>query len=167
MTKKYITPEIIRLSKKIAEKWRMDIYEGCLFVVESTRGDWDVKAEIYDKPKVYLAHNLGDRRYYGFADPSNSCGTVFSEDPHDSCFPESWFPIPDIGDVLRKLKELGWYIAHIYTRHERIGTEQEWTTEFEITAQHIPGGVYKRNIAVSKSLLEACQSALLAVLEGK
>ena len=125
-------------------------------MVESTRGDWDVKAEIYDKPKVYLAHNLGDRRYYGFADPSNSCGTVFSEDPHDSCFPESWFPIPDIGDCLRRLREL-FGITQIWVNYPDKGG-------VEIEFDDAGGGMHGFS---GNTLLEACQSALLAVLEGR
>jgi hypothetical protein len=31
MRKEQITPEVIELSKKIAEKWRMDIYPGCWY----------------------------------------------------------------------------------------------------------------------------------------
>lgn len=111
MKKQDITPKVIKLAKKIANHWRMEIYEGCWFaVVSSKKDDWEgIDAKTYEKPLIYLAMNLNVGRYYGYADPFGGCGNVFSEDPHNYCLPNEWYPIPSILDCLEKLRGLLFY----------------------------------------------------------
>lgn len=78
MREKDITPEIIKLSKEIAEIWRMEIYEGCWIVTEE--------------------HPKWARLVTGASD--NKCRVLAVHYYTDDCI-----PIPSISDCLEKVAE--------------------------------------------------------------
>jgi len=85
MKQQTITPKIIELAKKIVELWPMPIYEGCWEVHEQRDRPVLVDKDIEEIAKLH-------------------------PDEH-----RCWFPIPDIGDCLEKLRELKLrYIFHAW-----------------------------------------------------
>lgn len=150
-----ITPEIIAKAKEIAEHWRMEIYEGCYFAVESSKkDDWEgIDAKIFTPPEIYMTKNIGGGRYYGYASPENGCGSVFSEDPHDYCLPDKWFPIPSISDCLEKLREFAEENIQIF-----IDASLIWFVTINAFSK-------KSKVTESKNLHEALLTALLSVLK--
>jgi len=94
------------LAPKVAEimgPWEPK--DGDYMAVFETRGDlYDgPKAEVYDKPHVYLLHNSKEGRYYSYAG-IHGCGGVFSEDPSYSCLPERYTWLPSVEDCLEFLR---------------------------------------------------------------
>ena len=85
-----ITPKIIDLSKRIAEKWRMEIYEGCWGILPN-----DNKLFLITEKIKGISHN-GFRAIYPIL-PSFGKTTLMASDH---------IPIPSIEDVLSRLVQL-------------------------------------------------------------
>ena len=92
-----ITPESIKLSKQIAEFWRMEIYEGC-WVSKKVR-------KLVTKDEKIICKEIWKTRLY------NGRTTIIKE---GECF-----PIPSISDVLTRLQELD-YILSIWQRGDKM-----------------------------------------------
>ena len=88
MKKQSITKEVIRLARKIAEYWRMEIYEGCWVL---RRGEVPDNPVLVDKEIINLLNDVG----YGDEDI-----TI----------------IPSISDCEQKLVELGYEFMNLMRR---------------------------------------------------
>ena len=97
MNKKHITPEIIELSKKIAEYWRMEIYKGCWVI--NKKGVYGVV--ILSQGDAVAVHAEADYVRY-----------------------EEWnlkkkvTPIPSISDCLEKLRERPGFMSGYYKKKD-------------------------------------------------
>ena len=92
MREKDITKEVIRLSKEIAEHWRMEIYVGCwICLIQIKRGKKKFNPELVDG-KIFWIDKDTKQLYWG------SFGEIHKED----------IPIPSISDCLEKIRELGY-----------------------------------------------------------
>ena len=83
MNQQQITDEVKRLAKEIAKYWRMEIYKGCWVKIGG---------------KIQLVSNCNNNYFY------TGCNYVKNQWTNRK---GSGIPIPDIGDCLEKLRELG------------------------------------------------------------
>jgi len=130
MKQQTITPKIIELAKKIVELWPMPIYEGC-WIAKAIYGDLSGNRDYKACQVTWLLHK-------GFQVIDTTRGL---ED-----MPIKYFPIPDIGDCLEKLK----------------GLDSEWRTH-QLVA--VFDGLLTYDTMTTQIFHEALLSALLEVLE--
>ena len=91
MNKKHIMPEIIELSKELANYWRMPIYEGCwVCVIQVKKGGEKFNRKLIDGKTFWIDKDT--RQLYCW-----SLGKIHEND---------YFPIPSISDCISKLIEL-------------------------------------------------------------
>jgi len=136
MKKQDITPEIINLAKRIAEYWKMEIYEGCWI------------QNNYGKPCLELVTKTHLKSYL-----------------IESVTPEKhWFPIPSISDVLLKLDELNMIIYNLGQLEQ--GVDYRYLSDIWIVVIRKRYRDKSSEVEIkAPSLHEALLTALLGVLE--
>jgi len=106
MRRSEITPELIRLSELAkALGFPQSVFDGDYFAALSTKEGYNnTRAEIYKEPRIFMAHNMDGGRYYTYAS-TEECGSVFSENPFETCVPDDWFLILSFSRCLEWLEE--------------------------------------------------------------
>ena len=145
MKREQITPEIIELSKKIAEKWRMDIYFGGWAIVLFER--------LGEQPILYNGE-------WSCGAPSDS---LYHEKTMKLYTQDKWFPIPSMGDCLEKLRELG-IPVQIKDRRDRYAESRGWTHQLAFGHPNKKSAYKSWGGVINGTLHLALLSALLEVL---
>lgn len=137
MRKSDITDEVKRLSKEIAEYWRMEIYEGCwIRVGNKTRLILNIVEEYFFTNDYYPGGNPQFKK-------------------------KSGFPIPSISDCERKLVEMGYESMNL----QRRPFKNPWMADIWDKESHdLEANTIKRWEDKGKTLHEICLSVLLKVL---
>ncbi|GAG13768.1 unnamed protein product [marine sediment metagenome] len=144
-----ITLKVIELAKEIAEKWRMEIYEGCWYQYTSL-GPLDDKEET-----CLLLHS--DR------EPTSVQKQL--DAPKNDIFRGSYIPIPSISDCERKFTQLGWTIYRTI-QHEQAIDHHELGDMWQVVVRRRWDENKKDWIEMMASTHhEALLSALLEVLK--
>lgn len=137
-----ITPEVIRLSKELAEHWRMEIYEGCWIARGMGR---DLSGEYY-----YKAYQVTWLLHKGFQIIDTVHGLQEA--------PIKYIPIPSISDCLKKLREFSDYWRKL--------EEVEGNTEVTHLVTHFLCGYgFTKTQLALQELHKDLLSALLEVLK--
>lgn len=143
MKEKDITKEVIKLSKEIADSWRVEIEKFGWFSLNCDPSPFNLDNYTFWKEGECIYQSTHD-----LLDPNQV--TIYTK--------REWFPIPSISDCLEKLRELGW-------RNYQFSFAEDGKIEMHIL--HIPFTFRaEEEIIVQGTPLEALLSALLKVLRG-
>ena len=138
-----ITPEIIALSKRIAEKWRMGVHKGSW---------WQRTAENYPDELILI--------------PDEGSAELFNDISKHERLHHHGFPIPSISDCLEKLMEFNF---NAYDWSSRICKKRKLSlTIFRDNFYECDDGELVNHFLEFEgtTLHEALLEALLTVLEG-
>jgi len=137
MKKQSITKEVIRLARKIAEYWRMEIYEGC----------W-----VYIRKKLRIIRNVYLDLGYYFTGRDEQW-TI-----------KSGLPIPTISDCEQKLVELGYEFMNLMRRPFK---DPWMVKVWDAESHDLDADTIKRWDNKGETLHEALLSTLLEVLKNE
>jgi hypothetical protein len=132
MRQSEITPKIVEISKKIAEKWRMEIYEGCWIYDDANDELFMTVGQYMIDKKIEYDGKFQKPNHITFSDPSSIM--------------RKCIPIPSLSDALDAIYDRSCPFGTFITLEKRFN---DWTHGI-ITTQELHEAVLEALLEVLK-----------------